>query len=129
RGGARWLAQPIRGIGLLGKALERLLRKEGSLRHEKMRGCVLVCAVLFIVVAFVTFTLRWGGFLIATYWIFTCLAVRSLDQESNKVIEPLLVGDIGRARTLAGQLGVRGTPQLSEKAVTRAACDAVAENR
>jgi len=127
-GDPRWLPHPIRGIGLLVNALERLLRKEGSLRHEKMRGCVLVCAVLFIVVAFVTFTLRWGGFLIATYWIFTCLAVRSLDQESNKVVEALRAGDIDRARTLVGQLVGRDTQQLSEKEVTRAVFETVAEN-
>src|SRR5438128_11606310 len=163
-GDPRWLPHPIRGIGLLVNALERLLRRDSppqprrggakrrggvgqrmnsfdqhhssrgfastfpSSAEEAIGGCVLVCAVLFIVVAFVTFTLRWGGFLIATYWIFTCLAVRSLDQESNKVIDALRVGHIGRARTLVGQLVGRDTQQLSEKEVTRAVFETVAEN-
>ena len=87
-----------------------------------------MCAVLFIVVMVVTFTLRLGGFLIATYWIFTCLAVRSLDQESNKVVEALRAGDIDRARTLVGQLVGRDTQHLSEKEVTRAVFETVAEN-
>ena len=167
-GDPRWLPHPIRGMGLLINALERLLRTDsppqprrgksrpqgldwggagqknssvdqhhpGARRHpastqaaeEGISGCVLVCAVLFIVVAVVTFTLHWGGFLSATYWIFTCLAVRSLDQESNKVIEALRVGDIDRARTRVGQLVGRDTKHLSEKEVTRAVFETVAEN-
>src|SRR5947209_4879744 len=88
-GDPRWLPHPIRGIGLLIDGLERLLRK---LPYEKAGGCVLVCAVLFIVVTTVTASLRVGGFLAAVYWIFTSLAVRSLDQESNNVIEALRGG-------------------------------------
>jgi adenosylcobinamide-phosphate synthase len=125
-GDPRWLPHPVRGMGLLINALERLLRK---IPYEKAGGCVLVGAVLFIVVAIVTFTLQWGGgFPVATYWIFSCLAVRSLDRESNKVIEALRVGDIHRARTLVGRLVGRDTRQLSEREVTRAVFETVAEN-
>jgi adenosylcobinamide-phosphate synthase len=99
-----------------------------SSAEEGIGGCVLVCAVLFIVVAVVTFTLRLGGFLIAAYWIFTCFAVRSLDHESNKVVEALRAGDIDRARTLVGQLVGRDTQHLSEREVTRAVFETVAEN-
>jgi adenosylcobinamide-phosphate synthase len=106
----------------------RLRRGIGSFGYERAAGCVLVCAVLSVVVAFVAFTLRLGGFLIAAYWIFTCLAIRSLHQESNKVIEALRAGDINRARTLVSQLVGRDTQQLSEKEVTRAVFETVAEN-
>ena len=124
-GDPRWLPHPIRGMGLLIKALERFLRK---IPFEKVSGCLLVCAVLLMIVSAVTVTLHWGGFLVAAYWIFTCLAVRNLDQESNKVIAALREGDLHRARTLVGCLVGRDTGHLSDKDVTRAVFETVAEN-
>ncbi|HYR42119.1 MAG TPA: adenosylcobinamide-phosphate synthase CbiB [Terriglobia bacterium] len=120
-----WLPHPIRGIGLLINSLERLLRK---LPYEKAGGCVLVCAVLFIVVTVVTVTLRVGGFIAAAYWIFTCLAVRSLDRESNNVIQALRGGDLERGQMLVGHLVGRDTKHLSERDVIRAVFETVAEN-
>jgi len=124
-GDPRWLPHPIRGMGLLIKALERFLRR---IPFEKVSGCILVCAVLLTVVSAVTITLYWGGFLVAAYWIFSCLAVRNLDQESNKVIAALREGDLHRARTLVGYLVGRDTDHLSDKDVTRAVFETVAEN-
>jgi len=124
-GDPRWLPHPIRGMGLLIKALERFLRK---IPFEKVSGCLLVCAVLLMIVSAVTVTLHWGGFFVAAYWIFTCLAVRNLDQESNKVIAALREGDLHRARTLVGCLVGRDTGHLSDKDVTRAVFETVAEN-
>src|SRR3989441_12157872 len=124
-GDPRWLPHPIRGIGLLISTLERLLRK---LPYEKLGGCVLVCAVLFITVTIVTASLLLGGLLVAAYWIFTCLAVRSLDRESNHVIEALRLGNLERARMLVGQLVGRDTKHLSESDVIRAVFETVAEN-
>jgi adenosylcobinamide-phosphate synthase len=124
-GDPRWLPHPIRGMGLLINALERLLRR---IRYEKSAGCIFVCGVLLTVVSVVTVSLHWGGFLVAAYWIFTCLAVRNLDQESNKVIAALRDGDLHRARTLVGYLVGRDTGQLSDKDVTRAVFETVAEN-
>jgi len=124
-GDPRWLPHPIRGMGLLIKALEGFLR---NIRYEKVSGCILVCAVLVTIVSAVIVTLHWGGFLVAAYWIFTCLAVRNLDQESNKVIAALREGDLHRARTLVGYLVGRDTGHLSDKEVTRAILETVAEN-
>jgi adenosylcobinamide-phosphate synthase len=124
-GDPRWLPHPIRGMGLLIRALERFLRK---IPFEKVSGCILVCAVLLTVVSAVTVTLHWGGFPVAAYWIFTCLAVRNLDQESNKVIAALRDGDLHLARTLVGYLVGRDTGHLSDKDVTRAVFETVAEN-
>jgi adenosylcobinamide-phosphate synthase len=124
-GDPRWLPHPIRGIGLLISALERVLRK---FYYEKAGGCVLVCGVLFITITVAIVTLRVGGVVVAAYWIFACLAVRSLDQESNKVIEALRKGDLGRARKLVGYLVGRDTKDLSEREVIRAVFETVAEN-
>ena len=124
-GDPRWLPHPIRGIGLLINGLERFLRKRP---YEKAGGCILVCAVLSITVTIVTVTLRLGALPVAAYWIFTCLAVRSLDQQSNHVIEALRCGNLERARTLVGHLVGRDTRHLSERDVIRAVFETVAEN-
>lgn len=124
-GDPRWLPHPIRGIGLLIRGLERLLRK---LPNERLGGCALVCGVLFVVTAIVTLTLRFGGTALAAYWIFTCLAVRSLDQESNKVIAALRRGNLDDARVLVGRLVGRDTQHLSEADIVRAVFETVAEN-
>jgi adenosylcobinamide-phosphate synthase len=87
-----------------------------------------VCGVLLVVVAIVTVTLRFGGIAVAAYWIFTSLAVRSLDQESNKVIEALRRGDLDGARALVGRLVGRDTNHLSEADIVRAVFETVAEN-
>ena len=120
-GDPRWLPHPIRGIGLLIETLERLLRK---IPYEKLAGCILVGSVLVVVVTVVIATPRWA----AVYWIFTCLAVRSLDQESNEVIKALRSGDLERARTLVGRIVGRDTKDLNETDVTRAVFETVAEN-
>ena len=120
-GDPRWLPHPVRGIGFLIQTLERLLRK---IPYEKLAGCILVVAVLVIVIAVVMSTPGWA----AVYWIFTCLAVRSLDQESNKVIQALRTGDLEQARALVGNLVGRDTKNLGEGDITRAVFETVAEN-
>src|SRR5713226_5802885 len=85
-GDPRWFPHPFRGIGLLINALERLLRK---LPYDRLSGCILVCGVLVIVITAVALSLKFGGVIAAAYWIFTSLAVRSLDQESQRVIQAL----------------------------------------
>ena len=124
-GDPRWLPHPVRGVGLLISGLERGLRK---LPYEKVAGCILVFTVLFIVWSLTAVTLHWAGFLAAIYWIFSCLAVRNLDEESNKVITALRNGDLRKARTLVRFLVGRDTDDLSEQEVTRAVFETVAEN-
>jgi adenosylcobinamide-phosphate synthase len=124
-GDPQWLPHPIRGIGLLISGLERLLRK---FRYERLGGCLLVCGVLFVVSTIVVLTLRFGGVIAAAYWIFVCLAVRSLDQESHKVIKALRHGDLENARQLVGRLVGRDTSHLSEPEIVRAVFETVAEN-
>jgi adenosylcobinamide-phosphate synthase len=124
-GDPRWFPHPIRGFGLLISALERLLRK---LPYERAGGCILVCGVLVIVITAVALSLKFGGVIAVAYWIFTSLAVRSLDQESHKVIEALRRGDLDHARLLVGRLVGRDTNHLSEADIVRAVFETVSEN-
>jgi adenosylcobinamide-phosphate synthase len=124
-GDPRWLPHPVRAIGRLINVLEGVFRK---LSNEWLGGCLLVCTVLTATVAIVTITLRFGGVLMAVYWIFTSLAVRSLDRESSKVMTALREGDLDHARSLVGYLVGRDTQNLSAREVTRAVFETVAEN-
>jgi len=124
-GDPRWFPHPIRGIGRMIQALETILRKVVSAR---LGGCILVLLVLAVVVAIVSATVHWGGLPAASFWIFTSLAVRTLDRDSNKVIEALRDGDLEQARTLVRNLVGRDTASLSARDVTRAVFETVAEN-
>jgi adenosylcobinamide-phosphate synthase len=124
-GDPQWLPHPIRGIGLLISAMERTLRK---LPHERLGGCALVCGVLAVVIAIVILTLRFGGAVAGTYWIFTSLAVRGLDDESHKVIDALRRGELGLARVMVSRLVGRDTQGLSQSDIVRAVFETVAEN-
>jgi len=124
-GDPRWLPHPVSGIGRLINALVRPLRK---IPNERFGGCVLVFSVLFITVTSVILSLRWAGIIAAIYWIFSSLAVRSLDHESQRVIDALRRDDLDQARLLVGALVGRDTNHLSETAVVRAVFETVAEN-
>jgi adenosylcobinamide-phosphate synthase len=124
-GDPRWLPHPVRGIGLLISRLEGILRK---VPNERLGGWALVSGVLFAVITTVVFTVRFGGTVVAAFWIFTSLAVRSLDEESQKVIDALRRGDLAQARILVGHLVGRDTECLSEADIVRAIFETVAEN-
>ena len=124
-GDPRWLPHPVQGIGLLIRALERILRKISS---AKWSGALLVLITLFVTVAICDVTLRWGGAPIAVYWIFSCLAVRSLDQHAVQVIEALRSGNLELARERVGHIVGRDTTNLSCSDILRAVFETIAEN-
>jgi adenosylcobinamide-phosphate synthase len=124
-GDPRWLPHPVQGIGFLVQRLEQLLRRTSN---ERAAGLLLAATIVCATFGFVVLTLRLGGFPIAVYWIFSCLAVRSLDQHSVRVIEALRCGDLTFARHLVGQIVGRDTRSMSESDVTRAVFETVAEN-
>jgi len=125
-GDPRWLPHPVEGIGFLVRRFERLLRR--IMPYERAAGSVLVFMVLSVSLVFTAATLRWGRSPVAVYWIFSCLALRSLDQHALRVIEALRSGDLNVARNLVGQIVGRDTDKLSENEIARAVFETVAEN-
>src|SRR3989442_5377789 len=125
-GDPRWLPHPVEGIGFLVRRFERLLRR--IMPYERAAGSVLVFMVLSVSLVFTAATLRWGRSPVAVYWIFSCLALRSLDQHALRVIEDLRSGNLNVARNLVGQIVGRDTDKLSENEITRAVFETVAEN-
>src|ERR1043166_1167314 len=104
-GDPRWLPHlphPVEGIGFLVRRFERLLRR--IMPGERAAGLVLVFMVLAVSLVFTAATLRWGRSPVAVYWIFSCLALRSLDQHALRVIKALRSGDLNVARNFVGQI-------------------------
>jgi adenosylcobinamide-phosphate synthase len=124
-GDPRWLPHPVQGIGLLVQGLENAIRR---ISEGRLAGLVLVMIVVGVVSGFVTATLHWGGFPVAVYWIFSCIAARSLDDHAFQVIASLSRGNLERARELVGQIVGRDTGELSGAEITRAVFETVAEN-
>src|SRR5205823_2660324 len=125
-GDPRWLPHPVEGIGFLVRRFERLLRR--IMPYERAAGSVLVFMVLSVSLVFTAATLRWGRSPVAVYWIFSCLALRSLDQHARRVIEALRSGNLDGARNLVGQIVGRDTDKLSENEITRGVFETVAES-
>jgi adenosylcobinamide-phosphate synthase len=124
-GDPHWLPHPVQGIGILVRTLERILHRMSSTRWS---GALLVILTLLITVTISDVTLRWGGVPVAVYWIFSCIALRSLDQHAVHVIEALRRGDIKAAQQRVGFIVGRDTANLSSPEIVRAVFETVAEN-
>lgn len=60
--------------------------------------------------------------------MWTCLAAKSLRQESMKVFDALQAGDIVQARTYLSYIVGRDTKELTEEEITKATVETVVEN-
>ncbi|HEY2380653.1 MAG TPA: adenosylcobinamide-phosphate synthase CbiB [Terriglobia bacterium] len=124
-GDPSWIPHPVRGLGRIVAFVERPLRR---VPNETFAGCLLAGSVVLAAAMVSWFTIYWIGPIASVYWIFTCLAVRSLDREAGKAIHALKAGDLNGARKLTGYIVGRDTEALSEREVTRAVFETVGEN-
>jgi adenosylcobinamide-phosphate synthase len=69
-------------------------------------------------------TLPWA----TVYWVYSFVALRSLDIESTRVMDILQTGDIARARLELAEIVGRDTAQLEEPEIVRGAVETVSEN-
>ena len=136
-GDPRWLPHPIRAIGALIAALEKVLRKifPKSRSGQLAGGVALVILVLVLSGGFTLLVLwlcgkvgLWLRFLAETILCFQLLATRSLKGESMKVYKALKAGDLEGARYAVSMIVGRDTQCLDEAGVARAAVETVAEN-
>lgn len=136
-GDPHWAPHPVRAIGALISALEKLLRKLFPKSHggELAGGVVLVVLTLTIPTV-LTVLLLWGCRLINP-WLalgvesvlcYQLLATKSLAAESRKVYDALKTGDLDKARYAVSMIVGRDTAALDEAGVARAAVETVAEN-
>lgn len=121
-GDPRWLPHPVRGCGWLISKSELLWRRSGL--PLRVAGVLLCGTVVSLSTTIVWLTLPWAN----VYWIYSLLAIRSLDVESAKVIRDLAGGDIEKARRSVSMIVGRDTGHLDETEIFRAAIETVSEN-
>lgn len=136
-GDPRWIYHPVRLVGHLISALEKLLR--GAFPKTE-RGELAAGALLLALTAGITTAAAWGALLLAG-WIHPCvrflaetvmccqlLATKSLKDETMKVYDALREKDLEKARYAVSMVVGRDTAVLDDTGVTKAAVETVAEN-
>jgi adenosylcobinamide-phosphate synthase len=116
------MPHPVRAIGWLISASEKKWRRTGL--PLKFAGVLLCGSVVLITTSLVWLTLPWAN----VYWIYSFLALRSLDAESNAVVRSLERGDIETARSQLSMIVGRDTAHLDEPEILRAVIETVSEN-
>ena len=132
-GDPRWLPHPVIMIGRLITRLERLLRI--LISNERLAGVILLLATVtfasgtcWLVLTGLSRLHPLAGLALAAWLSATCLAARSLHQESARVARALHAGDLAKARTALSYIVGRDTDQLDEPEIWRALIETVAEN-
>lgn len=132
-GDPRWLPHPVVAIGKLISLLEKLLRK--TVRSELLGGGLLLIFTVAITAGAATLLLKGAyaisptaGFLVAVLLSWSCLAARSLQQESSLVAAALTRGDLLAARKALAFIVGRDTADLDEASIWRGVVETVAEN-
>jgi len=136
-GDPHWLYHPVQGIGKLISVLEKILRRSfpKSKRGELVAGGILVALVVGITVALPLLLLilifHWNvyvGIGVESIMCAQLLATKSLKDESMKVHDALLQGDLEGGRTAVSMIVGRDTKNLMEEGIVKATVETVAEN-
>lgn len=139
-----WLWHPIRLIGRLIAALDRVLlgdtqrndgRQDRNHRREFWRGVLMTVLVLLITgaVSYTVLTISYRtapllGLAVESIMTYQILAAKCLKVESMKVYHRLREKDLEGARKAVSMIVGRDTQQLDEEGVAKAAIETVAEN-
>lgn len=136
-GDPRWMYHPVRLIGKLITALEKIIRSclPSGRAGERIGGGILVVLVTVICglapagILYAAYRLNlWLGVALETWMCYQILAVKSLRDESDRVYLALQTEGLVSARTAVSMIVGRDTDRLSEEGVTKAAVETVAEN-
>lgn len=127
------LPHPVRYIGSIIKAYEKMIRKSGV--SLKTGGFILVFFTLSTVVLSVTFLLQLANLIhpflktiLTVYLLYTTLAAKCLADEAKKVLRAVGDMDIVKSRLSLSYLVGRDTSELSFEGVIRGVVETVAEN-
>lgn len=132
-GDPRWLPHPVVAIGRMIHVLDGCLRDHWL--NERLAGVLLLLLVVaisagitWILLQTLTLFLPLLGMLVTVIISSTCLAARSLHNESARVASALLSGNLPQARQYLSYIVGRDTAQLDESEIWRALIETVAEN-
>ena len=130
------LPHPVRWIGRSVIFIERILRHRFVTRiGERWAGVLLTTVIVGSAYGVTWWLLALAGWIhpviqgvFVIYLSYTVLAVRSLGDEAQGVLERLERLDLSSARSWLSRIVGRETDQLSESGVIRATVETVAEN-
>ena len=119
----RWLPHPVSAIAAFARLLERWTER------TQLAGIAVWCAVVGATCGLVGLSL-WlvEGPWLQVYWVYSFLAIGSLDRHAMDVIRHLKALDLPGARQSVAMIVGRDTASLSEREITRAVIETVAEN-
>ena len=127
------LPHPVRLIGRMISALERIVRKK--CKNLRVGGVILSFLVLLVstlipisIVCVCYRICKPVGLIVESVLICYCLAARNLCDESMKVCNAAESGDTERARKAVSMIVGRDTEVLDRDGIIRAAVETVAEN-
>ncbi len=121
-GDPRWWPHPIRGLGWAITRLERFFRS--AMGATRVSGVALWLSVVTPACLVVWLSPRW----LHVFWIWSFLALRSLDLESTRVLAALDAGDLVDARRRLSRIVGRDTENLNDEGVRRAVIETMSEN-
>jgi adenosylcobinamide-phosphate synthase len=126
-------AHPVRLIGALLSAIERLLRRVGL--DGRVGGITLFVALVSIVIASVTAVVAgaralapWCAWIAHVFFVYSFLALGDLLRHVRRVDRAASRGDLTAARSAVAQLVGRDIDRMDEAACRRAAIESLAEN-
>lgn len=126
-GDPRWLPHPVVAIGKWAGWMERVWR--WTRLPERVAGVGAWVAVVGAAGAVVWASVRVAPEpYVQIYWIYSFLAVRSLDDHARAVARALRARDLEGARASVGRMVGRDVERMDEGEVTRAMVESVAEN-
>ena len=119
----RWLPHPVNAIASFARLLERLTKQ------TQLAGIAVWFAVVGTTCALVYLSL-WlvDSSWLRVYWVYSFLAIGSLDRHALDVIRRLKALDLPGARQSVAMIVGRDTANLTEREITRAVIETVAEN-
>lgn len=123
-GDPRWIYHPVVVIGDVIKILEKLLYK---FKYKVFTGAIL-CFLTTALTFFTALILTRLGIVFEIFFLFTCLATKSLADEGKKVYNILKMGDIERAKKELSYLVSRDTQNLSENKIIMSIVETISEN-
>ena len=126
-------------IRLIGRAIafgeRRLWHDSSSPPQAVFLGAILAVSVVLATYVCATFTLQvltllswWFGQVATILLGSLCLARRSLREHGQVILQPLLAGNLERARLMLARIVSRETATLSEPEIVRGAVESIAEN-